>query len=117
MLEAARSPIAGTPCVMRIPHEAFGCDNDIVSGSVVLMVDRLVGFRERLVDIIRQKFPNLQVHDPPVNVKRPYACVRVPLKNEATLREGIKEIGRERGTRGVSIKVVPGTLLFDSPRD
>lgn len=101
---------------VRVPAEAFTQREDLPRGSVVLVVDRLVKFGERLVDLIRERHPRLGVEDPPQG-RRSDASVRVPLGHEATVREAIKALGRERGKRSINIKAVPGTLVFDSPRE
>lgn len=115
------------PCAMRIPADAFPTAQEDqpaqwerqreLSGSVVLVADRVVKHREKLADLIRNRHPNLGVQDPPGDLPRSYACFRVPLKHEAVAREAIKALGKERGKSSINIKALPETLVFDSPRD
>jgi len=112
---------------MRIPADAFPTSQEgqytqqegerELHGSVVLVADRIVKPREKLVDLIRSRRPDLGVQDPPGDVLRSYACVPVPLKHEAVTRRAIKALGKERGKSSINIKALPETLLFDSPHD
>jgi len=112
---------------MRIPAEAFPTSRHAqpmdqerereLCGSVVLVADRIMKPRERLVELLANRHPDLGVQDPPEDVPRSYACVRVPLKNEAVARQAIKALGRERGKSSINIKALSETLVFDSPRD
>jgi len=102
----------------RIPADAFPCAGPRASGHVVLEADRIIGARggqnETLVALLRTELPSVMLEEYPGD--RSYARVKVRLQDEAVVREAIKIIARSRRRRA-NVKDVPGTRVFDSPRD
>lgn len=88
------------------------------TGSVVLEVRNLIKPRRRQVDslisLLRLRFPALPVEE--VRGERSFARVRVTCEHEAAAMVSIKAIAKEAGKK-IDIHEVPGTRLFDSPRD
>ena len=90
------------------------------SGLVVLEVDNLINSKNRdnqessLTNLLKKYCPQLHLEE--VDGERSYARVRIRMEDEALIREVLKAIGRERGKRGMSIRVVPGSQIFESPR-
>lgn len=87
-------------------------------GSVVLEVRNLIKPRRRQVDtlasLLRLRFPMLPVEE--VSGERSFARVRVTFENEAAAVASIKAIARE-ASKQIDVREVPGTRVFDSPRD
>lgn len=90
------------------------------SGLVVLEVDKLINSKNRdnkessLTNLLKKYCPQLHLEE--VDGERSYARVRIRMEDEALIREVLKAIGRERGKRGMSIRVVEGSQIFESPR-
>lgn len=106
---------------MRLPAAAFpGAVPAGPTGLMVLEVDRLINSKNRdnqessLTNLLKKYCPQLHLEE--VDGERSYARVRIRMEDEALIREVIKAIGKERGKRGMSIRVVPGSQIFESPR-
>jgi len=99
-----------------IPAEALAYTGP--DGSVELETSGLVNPRRHqndwLVSQILARSPHLSVEA--CQDERYYARVRVTLRHEAAARAIIKAIAREF-RKNVSIREVPGTRLFESPRE
>ena len=107
---------------IQLPAAAFpGAEPSGPPGLVVLEVDRLINSKNRdnqessLTNLLKEYCPKLHLEE--VDGERSYARVRIRMEDEALVREVIKAIGRERGKRGMSIRVVQGSQIFESPRD
>lgn len=102
-----------------LPAAAFPQDVPRAQGHVTLEVDRLIKATrpqvETLAQLMRNRCSNLYIES--VDGDRSYARVRIKIADEDIVRAVIKAIGRERGKRGINIKVVPESRIFESPRD
>ena len=106
---------------LRLPAAAFpGAEPLGPTGLVVLEVESLINSKNRdnqessLTNLLKKYCPQLHLEE--VDGERSYARVRIRMEDEALIREVIKAIGKERGKRGMSIRVVPGSQIFESPR-
>lgn len=104
-----------------LPAAAFpGAEPSGPTGLMVLEVDKLINRKHRdnqessLTNLLKKYCPQLHLEE--VDGERSYARVRIRMEDEALIREVLKAIGRERGKRGMSIRVVPGSRIFESPR-
>lgn len=104
--------------VFTIPADAFPSSQPRPAGSVVLEVRNLIKPRRRQVDtlvsLLQLRFPALPVE--PVSGERSFARIRVSCEHEAVAVASIKAIAKESGKQ-IDVREVPGTRLFDSPRD
>lgn len=106
---------------LSLPAAAFpGAEPSGPTGSMVLEVDRLINIKNR--DNQESSLTNLlkkycaQLHLEEVDGERSYARVRIRMEDEALIRGVLKAIGKERGKHGMSIRVVEGSRIFESPR-
>ena len=105
---------------LQLPAAAFpGAEPSGPTGLLVLEVDRLINSKNRdnqesLTNLLKKYCPQLHLEE--VDGERSYARVRLRMEDEALVREVIKAIGKERGKRGMSIRVVEGSRIFESPR-
>lgn len=106
---------------LELPAAVFpGAEPSGPTGLMVLEVDKLINRRNRdnqessLTNLLKKYCPQLHLEE--VDGERSYARVRIRMEDEALIREVLKAIGRERGKRGMSIRVVKGSQIFESPR-
>lgn len=97
----------------------FTVPRPLCQGTVVLQADGLVKSKpgrqtETLVSILREVRPGIDVEMPFGELS--YARVKVQFQDEASVRELIKTMGTLRG-KHVKLREVPGTRLYDSPRE
>lgn len=101
-----------------IPADAFPSTAPRAVGSVVLEVRNLIKPRRRQVDtlvsLLRLRFPTLPVEE--VSGERSFARIRVSLDTEAVAVAAIKLIAQESGKK-IDVREVPGTRVFNSPRE
>lgn len=101
-----------------IPADAFPSSGPRPVGSVVLEVRNLIKPRRRQVDtlvsLLRLRFPDLPVEA--VSGERSFARIRVSFEHEAVAVASIKAIAKE-SSKNIDVREVPGTRLFNSPRD
>ena len=104
-----------------LPAAAFpGAEPSGPTGLMVLEVDRLINSKNRdnqessLKNLLKKYCPQLHLEE--VDGERSYARVRIRMEDEALIREVLKAIGKERRKHGMSIRVVEGSRIFESPR-